>query len=198
MRARRFALLGAITLLILSGSARAQPIPPAAIRDQGAAPASSELVELFAALCLMKFPDDAAADAYGHAKGFTPMPMERLRSLLGTAPGRGWLYETPLGVYAVTIEKPPYHTCTIRKRFATAPNIHNAYSAMLTLWSTTQRAGTLKELPSQRRSVGGNPTQTYLWALRSSDAKRKEELMALVTSIGQETEIRLVHATGNR
>jgi len=161
--------------------------------------AVGELLDLFAAFCLMKFPDDAAAETYGSARGFKPMPPERLRGLLGQDPGVGYLYETGQGTYAVTIERPPFHTCAIRKRFTRSPEMKGRYVTTLNLWAGTQRQGKLSELPTQHPTISGAPTVAYLWDLARSDGKGAEKFMLFITTAaGEEPEIRLVRALGNR
>jgi len=158
--------------------------------------AQSELTELFAAFCLMKFPDANAADLYARLKGFKPMPEERLRATLGKDPGTGWLYDAGFGTYAITIEHPPHATCTIGNRSPRVGDIKAAFGTLLTLWAGAQHTGSITGLPPRKAEISGRRTETYLWELASP--KGKETFMALVTpgSSGAETEVRLVRSIG--
>ena len=154
-----------------------------------------ELNALFAAFCLMKFPDAGAADLYARLKGFRLMPEEQLRAILGKDPGTGWLYDGGFGTYAITIEQPPHHACAIRKRLARVADINAAFGITLTLWAATQHTGTLKELPTRDEQIDGRRTESYEWQLAGD--KGKETFMALVTPArGEETEVRLVRSIG--
>ena len=167
--------------------AEAQPARPAAQNN-----AQTELTELFAAFCLMKFPDEGAADNYAHAKGFKPMPDGQVRSLLGSDGGNGWLYETAYGNYTATIEQSPTHACAIRVRFEKIGDIKDAFGTLIKLWAATQHTGNIKELPSGETQVGGRATDSHRWELAGS--KGQETFTALVTpNAGEgETELRLV------
>jgi hypothetical protein len=171
--------------------------PIASAQQDRASQTQAEFTELFASVCLMKFPDAGAVSLYASAKGFTVMPEARLRAMLGTDPGAGWLYETPLGTYAVTIEQPPLHTCAIRRRFDKPVDIRTPMGMVLTLWAGSQRMGALKELPMREVDVSGAKTDTYLWEIAAKGGT--ETFMAMVTPVANESiEIRLVRAIGNR
>jgi hypothetical protein len=186
--------------LAAHSSAYGQGTPPLTAQA-GNAPsdAQAEFTELFAAFCLMKFPDFAAADFYAHAKGMKPMPQDRLRRILGKDPGTGWLYDSGYGTYAVTIENPPYHTCAIRKRFAKVPDIKTGFGTLLKLWAATQHVGTVTELPPKEMEIDGHKSKAYLWELARAGSTDKENFLALVTPVpGQDPEIRLARMLGNR
>jgi len=152
-----------------------------------------ELDALFAAFCLMKFPNAGAADLYARSKGFKPMPEGQRRTILGKDPGFGWLYYGGFGTYAMTIEQSPDHACAVRTRLAGVADIHTAFGTTLTLWAATQHAGSLKGLPAREEQIEGRRTERYLWQLTGDNSK--ETFAAIVTPFPrQEAEIRLVRS----
>jgi hypothetical protein len=100
-----------------STSATPTPATPAALTPPAVAPPvdATELVSMFSELCIGAFPDDAKVAAYLKAKAATAMSAQETRRYLHADPGQGWYVRTPVALYGVTIEQPPYHTCAIRR-----------------------------------------------------------------------------------
>jgi hypothetical protein len=159
---------------------------------RAADPTVVELVEMFAGVCLGKFPDDTAVRQFATEKGLAVIPDDRLRYMLGTDPGVGWLQNTARGEYVLTIEMPPYHTCAIRKAESTAPDFVASYSQVLAAWAAKQSGASLKQLPPRAAKVGGFPAQVYQWLLDRGPGKQAETLMAFVTNATSKVEVRLV------
>jgi hypothetical protein len=155
-------------------------------------PAAAELIDLFAGVCLGKFPDDAAIRQFATEKQLAAMPDDTVRQLLGTDPGHGWFHETARGRYLLTIEMPPYHTCAIRKTDSAAPDFLASFSLLLATWAATQSGASLRQLPPQNAQVGGSPTQVYQWVLDRGPGKPTETLMAFVTNATNRVVVRLV------
>jgi hypothetical protein len=155
-------------------------------------PAAVELIDMFAAVCLGKFPDDAAVRQFAAEKQLAVMPDDIVRKLLGTDPGQGWFEDTARGRYVLTIEMPPYHTCAIRKADSAAPDFLTAFSLLLGIWAGTQSGASLKQSPPQNAEVRGSPIQVYQWVLDRGPGKPAETLMALVTNATNRVEVRLV------
>jgi hypothetical protein len=155
-------------------------------------PAAVELIDMFAAVCLLKFPDDAAVRQFAAEKQLAVMPDDIVRKLLGTDPGQGWIQNTASGRYVLTLELPPYHTCAIRKAGSAAPDFLAAFSLLLGTWAATQSGASLKQAPPQNAEVGGSPSQVYRWVLDRGSGKPAETLMALVTKATNRVEVRLV------
>jgi hypothetical protein len=172
----------------------------AAVVWLGATPASADdpavvqLVGMFAAICLERFPDDAAVQKFAADRKLEVMPEPRLRHMLGTDPGMGWLENTPRGQYVLTIELPPYHTCAIRKADSTPPDFLGPFGQLLSGWATSQAGANLKQLPMQTPQIGGVPSQLYGWTLDRGSGKQTETLMAIVSSAGDRVEVRLVRS----
>ena len=152
------------------------------------------MVGLFTGPCLAKFPDDAAVESYAASEKLTPMTEEQVRQLLGTDPGMGWIRQTDSGTYRLTIEKPPYHACALRKTFDKAPKaLKSYYFLMLSLWAAGSKPGDLTEQPAQSAEVGSLPTRVYLYLLTAPDGKAKEQFIALITDLPDGAhEVRLV------
>ena len=156
-------------------------------------PATVELVGMFAAICLEKFPDDAAVQKFATDQHLDVVPEQRLRHMLGTDPGMGWLQTAPRGQYVLTIELPPYHACAIRKADSRQPDFLSAFGRLLAAWAATQGAN-LKQLPAQTPQIGGAPSQVYLWQLDRGPGKQAETLMAIVSNAVATVEVRLVRS----
>jgi hypothetical protein len=179
---------------LLIGLALALVALPAA-----ANPSADELINIFAQPCVTRFPDNAAVERYAAEALLAVMPAERLRRLLGTDPGEGWLQNTARGQYLLTVELPPYHTCAVRKVGPAALNILPAFSRTLGAWVAKQPGASLKDMPAQATTVGGLPSHAYLWTLDRGPGELAESLMVIATDIeGSGTELRLVRAVGNR
>jgi len=176
--------LGGVTLAALVALSAA-PV-------RAAEPAAAELIDLFAGVCLGKFPDDAAVRQFATEERLAVMPDDIVRQLLGTDPGQGWFQDTARGRYLLTIEMPPYHTCAIRKTDSAAPDFLASFSLLLAAWAATQSGASLKPLPPQNAQVGGSPTQVYQWVLDRGPGKPAETLMAFVTNATNRVAVRLV------
>jgi hypothetical protein len=163
-----------------------------------AEPAAAELVEIFAGACLAKFPDDADVRQFAREKQFFAMPEERLRHLLGTDPGEGWIQNGAHGQYLLTIEFPPYHTCAIRVTGPKAPDFLAGLSESMGSWAASQTGTSLKGPSQKTATVGGVPSQVYLWEFDRGQGKSVDTLMAIVSNLTDVTEVRLVHGVGNR
>jgi hypothetical protein len=159
-----------------------------------AEPAAAELVDMFTAVCLGRFPDDAAVREFATENRLGVMPAEMVHQLLGTDPGEGWIRNTALGRYLLTVEMPPYHTCAIRKRDRAALDFLANLSEVLTVWAAKQRLASLKQQPVQTLrvgGVGGSPSQVYEWDLDRGPGKQAETLLAIVTNEVSGVSVRL-------
>ena len=136
---------------------------------------------MFAAICLEKFPDDTAVQKFATEQRLDVMPEERLRRLLGTDPGMGWLQNTPRG-------------CAIRKADSTQPDFLGAFGLLLAGWAATQAGASLKQLPMQTPQIGGVPSQLYGWQLDRGPGKQAETLMAIVSNAAGRVEVRLARS----
>jgi hypothetical protein len=172
----------AIAILIAFG---ASPV-------RAAEPATAELLEVFAAACLTKFPDDTEVRKYAREKQFDVMADERLRRLLGTDPGEGWVQNGAYRQYLLTLELPPYHTCAIRAVNAKTPDLIPTFSEQIGSWAAGQAGASLKGPSKQTASIGGIPSEVYVWGLDRGPGKSGETLMAVVPSPPDVTEVRLV------
>lgn len=157
-----------------------------------AEPATVELLDVFAAVCLAKFPDDADVRHYASEKQFDVMAEERLRRLLGTDPGTGWVQKGAFRQYLLTIEFPPYHTCAIRASNAKTPDFVPTFTERIGGWAASQMGARLKGPSRQTASIGGVSSEVYLWELDRGPGKSGETLIAVVPSPPEVTEVRLV------
>jgi hypothetical protein len=82
--------------------------------DQGSQ-AATNMASIYQHICLDAFPDPkptGAALADAHA---IRMPPNETATLLRGGPGSGWRLSTATADYTVTIEAPPYSTCSVRR-----------------------------------------------------------------------------------
>ncbi len=96
----------ALTLLVAPSIVHAAPAPPADV---------TELASMFSDLCIGSFPDENKVQAFLTSKAATSMSAQEVQRYLHSDPGRGWYIQTPVALYGVTIENPPFHTCAIRR-----------------------------------------------------------------------------------
>jgi hypothetical protein len=176
--------LGSVTLAAL--------IVLSATPVRAAEPAWVELIDMFAGVCLGKFPDDAAVRQFAVDKRLAVMPDDMVRQLLGTDPGQGWFQNTARGRYLLTLEMPPYHTCAIRRTDSAAPDFLAPFSLLLATWAATQSGASLKQLPPQNAQIGGSSTQVYQWVLDRGSSKPAETLMVFITKVTNTVSVRLV------
>jgi hypothetical protein len=166
----------------------------AALPVRAAEPATAELLDVFAEVCLAKFPNDADVRQYAKEKQFDVMADERLHRLLGTDPGQGRTQNGVHRQYLLTIEFPPYHTCAIRAVNAKTEDFVPTFSERIGSWAATSFKG-----PSQKTAnIGGVPSEVYIWELDRGEGISADTLMAVVPSPPNVTEVRLVHGVGNR
>ncbi len=159
---------------------------------QAAEGAGAELIEMFAAVCLQKFPDDSAVQQFAADKRLTVMSDTMIHQLLGADPGQGWIQETARGRYLLTIEMPPFHACAIRKTDTTTPDVLAPFSLLLDTWIATQSGASLKALPAQNMKLGGFPTEVHQWIIDRGRGKPAESLMLFVTNATDRFAVRLV------
>jgi hypothetical protein len=176
--------LGGVTLAALVAFG-AKPV-------SAAEPAWAEMIEMFAAACLTKFPDDVAVRQYAVEKRLTVMPDDMVRQLLGADPGQGWVQDTARGRYLLTIEMPPYHACAIRRTDNAAPDFFASLMQVLNAWAGTQPGTSLKPLPQQNVLIQGSPTLARQWVVDRGPGKPTELLMVLVTNLNNKAAVRLV------
>ena len=188
----------AIGLFLCVAAGLALP-SPAVAQDTQAQKAIGELLDVFTDFCLKRFPDDAAIETYVTGKGVTPMPEARLRNLLGTNPGIGWLLTAAFGEYQLTIEKPPYHTCAVRKQFPRAPDVRASYAARLQSWVATRPGANMSEQPPLSPTISGIVSRAFIFEITLPGGPPNETLMAIITPLnGGGAEVRLARAIGNR
>ena len=122
---------------------------------------------------------------------------KRIDSLVrhsGSDPGEGWTRQNSFGTYRLTIEKPPYHACAVRKAFAQQPKALKSYLfLMVAIWVTTSKAGQLTEQPALSVQIVGHPTVANTFQLTGEDGKLKEQFILLTTDLPDGTyQVRMV------
>jgi hypothetical protein len=157
--------------------------PPPEDATEADKKAAGELVGLFMGPCLDKFPDDGAVAAYAKAENLTPMTETEIRQLLGSDPGVGWVGKSSTGVYRLTVEEPPYHTCALRAIYAGPPKaIKSLFFLPIALWAVTKNQA-LSEQPTQSQTVNGLPTLAYPFVLVDAGGKTVGQFAVIVTDI---------------
>ena len=105
--------LSALVAAPFPGRAQKAPSPPPSATPDPAV--FAEATRLFADTCLQRFPDEEAVAKIVEARGGEAISPERRKRYLHDDPGRGWYLRTPLGLYVVTLEAPPFHACSVRR-----------------------------------------------------------------------------------
>jgi hypothetical protein len=163
-------------------------VPPPADATEADKKAAGELVGIFSGPCLGKFPDDNAVESYTKEKNLTPMTVAEIRHLLGPDPGMGWIGQASSTRYLLTIEKPPYHTCAIRKMFTSPPRaVRSYYFLALALWAVASKHGTVTEQPPQSLEIEGRPTQAYVYPLTDAGGTAREQFLLFVSDMSDGT-----------
>jgi hypothetical protein len=102
---RRAAL--ACGFVLLAGAAPSQGLA----QD---APVSDEFVRLFSSYCLKSFPDDAALLKQAEADKLAPLSPAEVKTVTRKDNGVGWVVGGAKLQYVLTVEQPPFHTCSLR------------------------------------------------------------------------------------
>lgn len=85
---------------------------------------------LYDRLCLRTFPDDAALDRAIDAEGAKPMSAADVKVTLRDDPGRAWTIDRDGISFAIFLELPPYHACSVRFRMPDAQYTLDRYEAV--------------------------------------------------------------------
>ena len=94
--------------LLLAGAALAQDAAPPP-------PVSDEFVRLFSSYCLNKFPDDGALLKQAESDHLDPLSPAQVRTVVRKDNGVGWVVGGTEVQYVLTVERPPFQTCTLRR-----------------------------------------------------------------------------------
>jgi hypothetical protein len=166
--------------------------PPANVTDAEKI-AAAHIIEDFSAPCIESFPDDAAVEAFASEQKLAPMPESEVRRLLGRDPGEGWIGRGQSGIYTLTIEKPPFHTCAVRVPFTGSPDaVIGQYSFVVSLWAATEHDNMASQPPISVE-IAGHPTVAYVYELTDLGGKPLGRFMLFVTSMLDGTyELRLL------
>ena len=105
------------------------------------------LVRQFDRFCLQGFPEPRRIEDAGHGE-LTTMPKGEVARYLHDDPGRGWRLHAGGADYVLTVEDPPYHTCAVRRVFATAPQYAAAWQGLVNRWAAAGH-GPMRTLPAQ-------------------------------------------------
>lgn len=177
---------------------------PCAAQAPAPPPADAELLALlglFDRFCLDEFPDDALLAAGAASFGWTPLDPARLRNFLHDDPGRGWQHQEVSGNYVLTLELPPFHSCTVRKVFAGMPDVAGVLASRFAAWGAQHRPEErMTAEPVQQMPTAKPLAQTvHLFTMRAPDGRAIEQLGAFVATYANSpvVEIRLVRMRGN-
>lgn len=196
---RRATALVLASLLTCPAAALAQrsgaevAIPPD-VAGEASDDAGAQLVDVFGRFCLMRFPDHADM-AEGMGGAVVPLSPQATREFLHDDPGHGWLYKAAEGTYVVTVEDPPYHTCAVRRLYATPPKYRLAYALAVGLWAAAADRGPLQSGASQTVKRNGLTIAMASRVLPPAAGKGVETFMELRTTYPNgRVEIRLARA----
>jgi hypothetical protein len=151
----------------LAGLTQAAPAASSAAAPDGPA-ADREQARIWSDICLARFPDDAKIDAYAAAKGATPMTPEELATYLREEPGRGWTLRTKLSLYAITVERPPYVACSVRRMTPGGLAGDNPMTGLIGDYISAHN-GTVLNLPARQSKTPAGADITA-WPIGMADA----------------------------
>lgn len=128
--------------------ALAQPVevPREAIGQQDAE--GTALVAAFSQFCLEGFPGDAQPRPPLDTT-LVPLAPAVLNELLHGDPGRGWAYTTPDGLFVLTLENPPYHTCAVRRVYQKQPLYSLPWLVQIGAWARRHGRGAFEPIRYQ-------------------------------------------------
>lgn len=111
----------------------------AALLLQAAPPAADlqRMAALYDEICLQTFPIDGQLDALMAKKGAQPMTPEQVKVTLRDDPGRGWWLTDNGRTYAVMLELPPFHACSVRTKLPAGSLDLSAYKVVAKRFTTT-------------------------------------------------------------
>jgi hypothetical protein len=105
----RFALAAALALAAPAAAQYETPVDP-----PDPAAHLTEMLEIYEAVCLTAFPDDAAVAREMAARGAEALSAADVRRYLHDDPGVGWRIAGRIARFDLTVEAPPFHACGVR------------------------------------------------------------------------------------
>jgi hypothetical protein len=166
-----------------------------------AAPVDEDLVEardmalLYQRVCLRAFPDEQAVQAALKDSRATPLGLDAVSALLHSTAGAGWVVTTAVGAYRVTIEKPPFNTCAVRR--TTPDGLATAMPYIVGLQDYARSNSLLlgQVEPLEDRTAEGARVEVLATPMGTDPrAKPTEESMYTTTTTqDQGTEIKMSH-----
>src|SRR6185369_18067849 len=79
-----------------------------------------------------------AVAAKAGSEGYEPLSDAQLRRFMHDDPGRGWIFRRDDVPMALTIELPPFHSCTVRTLVPTEPDVALLTALAVGGWGATQ------------------------------------------------------------
>ncbi|MDZ5647857.1 NMCC_0638 family (lipo)protein [Nitrospirillum sp. BR 11828] len=175
-------IVGALIHGVAAQEATPQP-PPVQLPDPSPedVAAATELAEVFEDFCLKRFPDDEAVKA--GAQDLTAMTPDQVKGILKDDPGIGWYKKTPLALYKITLELPPYHACAVRRMTANGIPTVKPYLAAITAFAAAQ-GRPLQRQQAQKMNLPTGPTVTiFPQAIADATGQRVQtQFMVLLTN----------------
>lgn len=161
------------------------PFGPARAADVGfGSPAvSQELTRVWAGFCLERFPVDTAVNAFAASQGATPMSPQDVKRYLHDDPGRGWYLHTELGLYAITLEQPPFLACAVRRMTPNGVPGVSPFIAVMKAYSENQH-GKLVTVPAVHTKTpdGGGDINAYTTGMIDATGKLRESFLVVLTN----------------
>jgi hypothetical protein len=183
----------ALPLLVLLALAAC---PPAWAQVSAPNPEFAELWTRFSDNCLSHFPDDKAVANNLQDDGWKPLPEAQLKAFLKEDPGRGWMVTGEHGVFILTLQAQPSHTCIVRKMFRIAPNFQQKLPGLIGDWSQ-EIEPPVHVTPLPESQTAGQTF--YGYELRGPDGRVVDTVGAFLVHIANsdQVELRLARMRGN-
>ena len=158
------------------------------------------LFDTFMEFCLEAFPDDAALATKAKDQGVRPLTAEEVSAILRGDPGEGWELHAKGSVIRLILERPPFHSCSVRALLPTEPDIGMTMATFVGLWGFTQSPQETMVPGAMQSFSTGNVVQTEQpFALIGPDKKPIEQVGAYLTHYpnSDQVELQLVRMRGN-
>ena len=140
-----------------------------------------EMARVFDLFCLHAFPDISALDRLAKKDGAEPLTSPELASYLHNDPGKGWYYATPAATYVLTVERPPYQTCALRRMTPSGfPTVKPYLEAIKSFAETHGNAHLVLVGQQNGKTANGIDITAFAQSLQPSDTEPASDTFIVV------------------
>jgi hypothetical protein len=173
---------------------------------------SAEQLALFKSFCIEAYPDEAATEKSVMTHGATALTPDGVKVYLHDDPGKGWRFETPLGLYVLTLEQPPVRACALRRMTRSGAVDARGLNAAIAAYAQGRNATVMKPMVVPMTSTLPSVV-AYGFIVQDATGKPDEQFVLITSNYhhqppaefakdaegGVGVEVRMVHQPiGNR